>query len=1140
MLGSGALQIGQAGEFDYSGSQAIKALKEEGVRTVLVNPNVATIQTTPGLADEIYLLPVQPDFIEKVIERERPDGILLNVGGQSALNAGVELWRTGVLQRYGVKVLGTPVETIEESEDRRRFAARMRKIGVSVPKSGAAESIEQALEVAAEVGYPVMVRAAYSLGGLASGAVHSPEELKQRVGKALAHSPQVLIEEYLGGWKEVEYEVVRDRLGNSVTVCNMENFDPMGIHTGESIVVAPSQTLTNEEYHRLRTVSLHIAEQLGLVGECNVQFALHPSSGEYRVIEINARLSRSSALASKATGYPLAWVATKLALGRGLADLKNEVTGVTGCFFEPALDYVTVKVPRWDLHKFRAASRRIGTEMKSVGEVMAIGATFEEALQKAVRMLGFGYDGLTDPRTQTEDPMDEIANPTDRRLYALVQALFDGVSPARLHEMSKIDPWFIARLEAVVSEEARLKGRTLGELGHEEMLELKRLGFSDRAIARSLGVNEEAVRQHRLGLSVSPRVRRIDTLAGEFPAATNYLYMTYGSDRSEDLGDGDEVRSQKSDVGQETQPQMNADEHGFSSGPGGQERGTGEIRNQKSEIRSQNSEPQIQNPAEVPRSVMVLGSGPYCIGSSVEFDWCSVGVCATASKLGHRTVMVNCNPETVSTDYDMTDRLYFEELTLERVRDIVDFERPAGVVVSVGGQIPNNLALELHRAGVPIMGTHPDSIDRAENRHRFSMLLDELGIVQPPWRELKSIEEARRFASEVGYPVLVRPSYVLSGSAMNIAKTEHSLEQYLAQAASISLDNPVVVSKFIEGAKEIEIDGVAQDGELVIYAITEHIEQSGVHSGDATVVLPPQTTYLETVRRAKAVTKAVARGLRIHGPFNVQFLARRNELAVIECNLRASRSFPFVSKATGYNFIEIAARAMLGEDVRGNYRTLDLDHVAVKVPQFSFSRLKGADPVLYVEMTSTGESACLGDCLETAWLKAAIANGLRLPKKTVLVSVGAEELKVKLLDSVRALTGAGYTIYATAGTHSFLHQHGVPSQCVHKVSEGKSPSVVDLILARSVECVINVPKRMADETTLTDGYRIRRTAADLGIPLVNDAELARLFVRALLAHPRSTLDARPLSDYAGDGDERTKPKGQSNRGSSKDKTGRPI
>lgn len=1061
VLGSGALRIGQAGEFDYSGSQAIKALKEEGIRTILVNPNVATIQTTPGLADEIYLLPVEPDFVEKVIAAEKPDGILLNVGGQSALNTGVELWKSGALKRSSVAVLGTPVETIIESEDRALFAAKMRSIGVSVPKSDTADSVERALAIAEKLGYPVMVRAGFSLGGLSSGRAGSAEELSRRVAEALCHAPHVLVEEFLGGWKEVEYEVVRDRFGNAVTVCNMENMDPMGIHTGESIVVAPSQTLTNDEYHRLRSVSLRIVAALGVVGECNVQFALHPSNGEYRVIEINARLSRSSALASKATGYPLAWVATKLSLGYGLADLKNSVTGSTGCFFEPALDYVTVKIPRWDLRKFRAASRRIGTEMKSVGETMAIGATFEEALQKGVRSLGLGYDGVTDPKARTDDPLDEIANATDRRLFCLVQALESGTSAEAICAASRIDPWFIARLEAVVRAEQELSGRKLAQLDAEGVLRLKRLGFSDRAIGRSTGENEVAVRERRISLAVLPRPRRIDTLAGEFPAATNYLYLTYGGD-----------------------------------------------------------EPEIQ-PEERGRPVMVLGSGPYCIGSSVEFDWCSVGMCTTAAKLGHRTVMVNCNPETVSTDYDSNDRLYFEELTLERVLDIVEFERPLGVVVSVGGQIPNNLALSLHRRGVRILGTDPDSIDRAENRHRFATLLDELGIVQPAWQELKSIEEARLFAAKTGYPVLVRPSYVLSGSAMNIAKTERSLEQYLSQAALVSPENPVVISKFLEGAKEIEIDGVAQDGEMVIYCITEHIELSGVHSGDATVVLPPQTTYLETVRRAKSITKAIARALAINGPFNVQFLARRNEISVIECNLRASRSFPFVSKATGYDFIEIAARAMLGENVRGRYHTLDLDYVAVKVPQFSFSRLKGADPVLYVEMTSTGESACLGDSLEEAWLKAAIANGLRLPKKTLLVSVGGDDAKLKLLDSLRQLATAGYEMFATPGTHQFLDAQGIRTRSVRKVSDPEpgAQDVVELIADRKVECVVNIPMRTADETALTDGYRIRRAAADFGIPLINDAELARLFIRTLLRHPRPGLDAKPLSAYAG----RTRP-----------------
>lgn len=1054
ILGSGALRIGQAGEFDYSGSQALKAMKEEGLRTVLINPNVATIQTTPGLADEIYLLPVEADFIEQVILKERPDGILLGFGGQSGLNAGLELWRRGTLQKWGVEVLGTPVEAIETTEDRARFAAAMRAVGADIPPSFTATTLEQARAAARRFGFPAMVRAGFSLGGLGSGPVAALEELDHRVGEALSLAPQVLIEEYLAGWKEVEYEVVRDRFGNAVTVCNMENLDPMGVHTGESIVVAPSQTLDNAEYHRLREVALRIVAALGVVGECNVQFALHPRTGEYRVIEVNARLSRSSALASKATGYPLAWVAAKLALGQGLADLKNAVTGVTGCFFEPALDYITVKMPRWDLHKFRAASRRIGSEMKSVGEVMAIGASFEEGLQKAVRSLGLGFDGLTDPKAAVPDPLAEVDPPTDRRLFALAQACAAGVSVDELHARTGIDPWFLQRIAGIVALEASIAARPPAEAGAEELLHWKRHGFSDRALARLGGRPEEEVRRHRIAAGVRPQVRRIDTLAGEFPAATNYLYFTYGGREAE-------------------------------------------------------VEPESRG-----RPVVILGGGPYCIGSSVEFDWCSVGACRTASAAGHRTVLINCNPETVSTDYDITDRLYFEELTLERVLDIVEFERPLGVVVSVGGQIPNNLAPHLHRAGVRILGTRPEDIDRAENRHKFSALLDELGVAQPAWRELKSVAEAQRFAEEVGYPVLVRPSYVLSGAAMNIALTKASLAQFLERAAGVSPESPVVISKFIEGAKEIEIDAVAQDGKLVIYAISEHVELSGVHSGDATVVLPPQATFLETVRRAKRIVRRIAASLSITGPFNVQFLARHNELSVIECNLRASRSFPFVSKATGYNFIEIATRALLGQDVAGDYRTLDLDHVAVKVPQFSFSRLKGADPVLYVEMTSTGEAACLGDSREEAFLKALLANGFRLPKRTVLMTVGSEQHKVKLIEEARALSEAGLELVATRGTHAFLAAHGVPARLVRKVSEAEDgPSVVDLIKDGTVECVINVPQRAGDDQALTDGYQIRRAAADVGVPLLNDAELARLFVRAFLAFRGGGLHSRPLADY---------------------------
>ena len=1058
IVGSGALRIGQAGEFDYSGSQALKAFKEEGVRTILVNPNVATIQTTPGMADAIYLLPVEPDVVTAIIEKERPEAILLSVGGQSGLNLGLELWKDGTLEKYGVRILGTPVETIEETEDRERFAERMRSIDVPVPESRTAESIEEAVEVATEIGYPAMVRAAFSLGGLASGVVENEAQMRARAAEALAHVDQVLVEEYLSGWKELEYEVVRDRFGNAVTVCNMENMDPMGVHTGESIVIAPSVTLTNDEYHAMRSMCLRIVEELGVIGECNVQFAVNPATFEVRVIEMNARLSRSSALASKATGYPLAWVATKLALGANLAELKNAVTGVTGCFFEPALDYVTVKIPRWDLQKFKAASRRIGTEMKSVGEVMAIGASFEEALQKAVRSLGLGYDGLTDPAARVGDPMDEIRKPTDRRLYALANAFADRVPLETVRTESLIDPWFLGGLRRIAEAARRIEGMKVDALDAEAVRDLKRLGFSDAALARHMRSEEALVRSWRKQLGVVPQVRRIDTLAGEFPAATNYLYTTYAG----------------------VEHEVQAEEQG--------------------------------------RPVIVIGSGPYCIGSSVEFDWCSVGAARTAAALGHRTILINCNPETVSTDFDSCDRLYFEELTLERLLDVVDHERPLGVIVSVGGQIPNNLAPRLAAAGVQLLGTRAEDIDRAENRHRFSAMLDELGVDQPAWQELSTAEDATRFASEVGYPVLVRPSYVLSGAAMNIAKNEASLRQYLSLAASVSKDNPVVVSKFIEGAKEIEVDGVAQDGELVLYAISEHVELSGVHSGDATLVLPPQRTWLETIRRTKRITKAIARGLRINGPFNVQLLAKENSIRVIECNLRASRSFPFVSKATGYDFIEVATRAMLGEDARGDYQTLDLDHVAVKAPQFSFSRLKGADPVLYVEMTSTGEVACFGDSLEEAWWLATRSVGFRLPERSVLLSIGGLAQKEKLLPGVRALAARGIAIFATAGTHEFLREAGVTSVRARKHSEPSEasgdPSVLELIQGKRVDCVINVPTREVDVATLTDGYHIRRSAADLGISLVNDAEIARLLLRVIEAGPAPLSTPRSLEEFA--------------------------
>jgi carbamoyl-phosphate synthase large subunit len=1065
--GSGALKIGEAGEFDYSGSQAVKAFKEEGVRVILINPNIATIQTNPDLADRIYLLPVDPYFIEKVIEQEHPDAIAPGFGGQTALNAGMTLWKDKILEKHGVRVLGTPVETILDTEDRERFKQRMKQIDIKVPESSVAVTAEQCVHIGEKLGFPVMLRAGYSLGGLGSGLAVDRNELYSKAREALSKTPQVLIEEYLGGWKEIEYEVVRDEYDNAVTVCNMENMDPMGIHTGESIVVAPSQTLDNAEYHGLRSTAIRIIKNLNIIGECNIQFAVNPDKWDYRVIEINARLSRSSALASKATGYPLAWVAAKLGMGMALPDLKNAVTGVTGSFFEPAMDYVVVKIPRWDLTKFRAASRRIGSEMKSVGEVMGIGVTFEEALQKAVRMLGTGIDGLTDPKIRVENVMEEIAHATDRRLFAIAKAMSDGAGIEEIHRISGIDTWFLSRIHSIVEFARNLKKRFISYAGSsgkekqinetglnkDELRTAKRLGFSDSGIAFLTGMSTEDVRETRKKHGIEPAIRRIDTLAGEFPASTNYLYCSYGGTATE------------------------------------------------------------MKPERQGASVMILGSGPYCIGSSVEFDWCSVSACSAASTLGYRTIIVNSNPETVSTDYDITDRLYFEELTLERILDIYEFERPLGVILSMGGQIPNNLALKLHKNGVNILGTNPENIDRAEDRHKFSSLLDNLKVDQPVWKELKTIQEAKNFAKQAGYPVLVRPSYVLSGSAMNIAKTEASLEQFLREAALISGENTIVISKFIEGAKEIEIDGVAQNGELVIYAITEHIELSGVHSGDATVILPPQATYLETVRRAKKITKGVIKELGITGPFNMQFLAKRNELKVIECNLRASRSFPFVSKSTGYNFIDLAARAMLGCNIKGNYRTLDLDYVSVKVPQFSFSRLKGADPVLYVEMTSTGEVACLGDCLEEAYLKALIATGFRLPHKAVLVSIGGEQDKVKLLEDIRCLSSAGLKLYATCKTHEFLDSHNISSEFIYKISEEKKPCAVDLIQDRVVDCIINIPHRIQTEKTITDGYWIRRKAADFGISLINNAEIARLFIRAFLNHPLSSLHVKPLNEY---------------------------
>ncbi len=1038
LLGSGGLRIGQAGEFDYSGSQAIKAMKEEGIEIVLMNPNIATVQTDTGLADKVYFLPLTLPFATDVIAKEKPDAIFLSFGGQTALNLGLELEEKGVLEKHGVRVLGTLVKTIRDTEDRDLFVDRLKEIGVFTAKSRAARTVEDAARAAKDIGYPVMVRAGFALGGEGSGMVASEKELRAKLGEVFRNVPQVLIEEYLGGWKEVEYEVVRDSADNCITVCNMENIDPMGIHTGESIVVAPSQTLSNRDYHMLREVALKTIRHLGIIGECNIQYALHPTTGEYRVIEVNARLSRSSALASKATGYPLAFVAAKLGLGYNLTDIKNSVTKKTIACFEPALDYVALKMPRWDLAKFDPptggrALDRIGTEMKSVGEVMAIGRSFEEALQKAIRMLNTGATGFTAQKNgnfNLKNPRKEIHEPTTRRIFAIAQAMREGVSSKRIHELSRIDMWFLAKMERIIRLEKQLRR---GALTRERMLEAKRAGFSDLQLALITRSTEHKVRALRKKLGVLPSVKQIDTLAGEFPAKTNYLYLTY---------------------------------HG----------------SENDTVRGENQ-------------MMVLGSGPYCIGSSVEFDWSCVQALKTLKKEGYGTIMINSNPETVSTDYDMSDRLYFDELSLERILDIIEFEKPKSVVVSTGGQIPNNLALQLHKADVSILGTSPENINRAEDRHVFSKMLDKLSVDQPGWAELSTQGAARKTAQSLGYPVLVRPSYVLSGAAMRVAYDEKELLQFLKKAASISDDHPVVISKFIENAREIEIDGVAKKGKLVVYAITEHVENAGTHSGDATVVLPPQRTYLETIRRAKETAKLIIKELDITGPFNIQFLAKDNKIQVIECNLRASRSFPFVSKVTGYNFIDIALRAMLGRDVSGEYRTLELDTVAVKSPQFSFNRIKGADPRTSVEMASTGEVACFGDSYAEALINSMMAAGFRLPKKHVLVSLGGVENKVKLLPAIEKLRDMGFVFYATEHTADFLAKHRIKSKKVFKLHQRKKPNVLDLLNSGELDLIINIQERALKPTE--DGFAVRRKAVDMNIPLITNRQLAEAFVMAL-------------------------------------------
>jgi carbamoyl-phosphate synthase large subunit len=1068
VLGSGGLKIGQAGEFDYSGSQALKALREEGIKTVLINPNIATIQTSEGMADATYFLPVTPKYVRQVIEKEKPDGLLLAFGGQTALNCGVALNREGILYKYGVKTLGTQVKTIEDTEDRERFVRRLDEIGAKTPRSIAVTDTESAIEAANEIGFPVMVRVAYALGGAGSGICKNEADIRKRCDKAFSYAPQALVEEWLGGWKEIEYEVVRDRFDNCVTVCNMENLDPLGIHTGESIVVAPSQTLTDSEYHKLRRIAIDVIRHLGVVGECNIQYALDPASEDYRIIEVNARLSRSSALASKATGYPLAFVAAKLALGYSLVEIENRITRVTKSCFEPSLDYCVVKVPRWDLTKFKNVENRIGSEMKSVGEVMSIGRSFEEALQKALRMTGAGAPGLSGDDNlcgagfAATKIRDILARPTDRRIFVIYRALQEGWTVDKIHRLTRIDKWFLYKIQNVFECERELKGGANGGTAKTDcppalLLRAKQLGFSDARIGQIIGASESGVRKLREAYGVRPAIKQIDTLAAEYPAKTNYLYLTYAG-----AGAGGNVVD-------DVQP----------SGQG----------------------------------VMVIGSGAYRIGSSVEFDWCCVNAVDAARKLGRRSIMVNCNPETVSTDYDMCDRLYFEELTLERVLDIHEHERPDGVILSVGGQTPNNLALDLYNAGVVIYGTTPQSIDKAEDRNKFSALLDELGIEQPEWKELTDMASAKRFAAEVRYPVLIRPSYVLSGAAMNVAWDDASLEKFLGMAADVSAEHPVVISKFVENSKEIEIDAVAKRGEILFHAITEHIENAGVHSGDATVVLPAQRLYIETIRKVRKISSQIARKLNITGPFNIQFLAQRNRVRVIECNLRASRSFPFCSKVCRVNMIELAVRAMLDEPLpQALPSSLDLEWVGVKAAQFSFSRLHGADPISGVEMASTGEVGCIGEDLHDAFLKALLSVGYRLPQKRILLSTGPMEAKLDFLDSAKKLIEMGYELYASRGTAKFLNSNGAPATHLHWPLEAREPNIADYIRRREIDMIINIPKNN-QETELKNDYIIRRMAIDFDIPLFTNIKAAREFVDALAYKKTKGLEIKAWEEY---------------------------
>lgn len=1065
LLGSGALKIGEAGEFDYSGSQALKALREEGVKTVLINPNIATVQTSEGVADQIYFLPVQPYFVERVIEKERPDGILLAFGGQTALNCGVELYQSGVLQKYGVKVLGTPVQAIMDTEDRELFVEKLNEIYVKTIKSEACATIEQARRAAENLGYPVILRAAYALGGLGSGFCDNEEELNKLAEKAFSFSPQVLVEKSLKGWKEIEYEVVRDRFDNCITVCNMENFDPLGIHTGESIVVAPSQTLSNSEYHKLRALSIKIVRHIGIVGECNVQYAFDPKSEDYRVIEVNARLSRSSALASKATGYPLAFVAAKLGMGYGLFELKNSVTKTTSAFFEPALDYVVCKIPRWDLSKFRGVDKELGSSMKSVGEVMAIGRNFEEAIQKGLRMIGQGMHGFVENKELKIDDIDAaLREPTDKRVFIISKAMHKGYTIDQIHELTKIDKWFLEKLKHIIDIDESLKRCTSVNVLDKELLRTAKVyGFTDFQIARAVGLEQEMGNMHKAALVVRnlrksygilPVVKQIDTLAAEYPAQTNYLYLTYSGVASDVRFDNDR------------------------------------------------------------RSIVVLGSGAYRIGSSVEFDWCGVQALNTIRREGYRSVMINYNPETVSTDYDMCDRLYFDELTFERVMDIIDLETPHGVIVSTGGQIPNNLAMKLDEQHVPILGTSATDIDNAEDRAKFSSMLTRNGINQPEWSALTSMDKINEFIDRVGFPVLVRPSYVLSGAAMNVCSNREELERFLQLAANVSEDHPVVVSRFIEHAKEIEMDAVAKDGEILAYAISEHIEFAGVHSGDATIQFPPQKVYIETVRRIKRVSRQIAKELHISGPFNIQFMARDNDLLVIECNLRASRSFPFVSKVLKLNLIDLATRVMLGLPVEKPKKNLfDLDYVGIKASQFSFNRLQKADPVLGVDMASTGEVGCLGDDTNSALLTSMLSVGHRIPKKTVLLSTGGGKQKAEMLEAAKRLVKNGYKLYATSGTSRFLNENGISNTTVYwPTDEGMQPKVLDVLRDKKIDMVVNIPKDLTPRE-LTNGYSIRRAAIDLNIPLITNTRLASAFITAFTTMRVEDIEIKAWSEY---------------------------